>query len=221
MPLGLFELLDEAERNGKAGGRVGGVAVAVVADNRDPDGLGRVKVKFPWKDDADESSWARLAVPMAGKARGTWFLPEVGDEVLVAFDHGDVQHPYVLGSLWNGSDTPPGDNGDGKNAIRKITSRSGHELVFDDSDGKEQLVLRTKGGHAITLDDTSGGEKIEIRDKSGSNKLVIDSSRNSIGIESGMELKIKAGTVEIQADSSLTLKAGATLTIQGSLVKIN
>lgn len=220
MPLGLYDLLG-AEGKDDQKGRAQGVAVGVVTDNQDPEGMGRVKVRFPWKDDADESTWARVVTPMAGKGRGLWFLPEVGDEVLVAFDHGDVQHPYVLGSLWNGTDTPPGDNGDGNNNIRKITSRSGHELVFDDTSGAEKVVIRTKAGHAITLDDAGGGEKIEIKDKSGSNKLVIDSAQNSIGIESSMKLTIKGQMVEIQSDANMTLKAGAVMTIQGSMVKIN
>ena len=81
--------------------RVTGVVVGVVTNNQDPDGLGRVKVKFPWLSDADESSWARIAAPMAGKERGLYFLPEVDDEVLVIFEHGDLRFPFVPGALWN------------------------------------------------------------------------------------------------------------------------
>jgi uncharacterized protein involved in type VI secretion and phage assembly len=158
---------------------------------------------------------------MAGNDRGTWFLPEVGDEVLVAFDHGDVQHPYVLGALWNGQDQPAGENSDGQNNTRRIKSRSGHELIFDDTSSAEKVTVKTKAGHTLVLDDTPGGERIEIKDKTGANSIVIDSVQNSIAVESAMQLKIKSSMVEIEADATLTIKAGAVLTVQGAMVKIN
>ena len=83
-----------------------GVVVGVVTNNQDPDGMHRVKVHFPWLSDDVESNWARVAAPMAGGNRGVYFLPEVDDEVLVAFEHGKVDHPYVIGSLWNQQDRP-------------------------------------------------------------------------------------------------------------------
>ena len=112
---------------------------------------------------------------MAGNDRGSYFLPEVGDEVLVAFEQGDIHHPYVIGALWNGKDKPPELNRDGKNNIRKMKSRSGHELIFNDENENEQVVLHTKSGHTVLLDDSTGAEKIEIKDKSGSNTILIDS----------------------------------------------
>ena len=203
--------------------RLNGVAPAVVTNNQDPEGLGRVKVKFPWLSDDNETDWVRVATLMAGPERGSFFLPEVGDEVLVAFEHGDINAPYVIGVLWNGQQKPPETNSDGKNNIRKIRSRSGHEIVFNDDDTakKEKIEIHTKAGHRIVLDDSAGGEKIEVVDKTGSNRIVIDSVKNSIGIECGMQLKIKAQTVEIEGTASLTLKSNAILTIQGMPVKIN
>lgn len=203
------------------GGKISGVAVGIVTNNQDPDGMGRVKLKFPWRGDSDESYWARVATLMAGKEMGSFFLPEVGDEVLVAFEQGDVEHPFVVGSLWNGQDKPPETNSDGKNNIRKIKSRSGHELILNDEQSKEQVVIKTKAGHTITLDDSSGQEKIEIKDKSGSNSIKIDSATNNMDIQCSMQLKIKANMVEISADSTMTIKAGATLTLQGSMIQIN
>src|SRR5689334_2824184 len=97
--------------------RLFGVVVGVVTNIQDDQGLGRVKVKFPWLSDTDESHWARVAVPMAGHQRGFYFLPEVDDEVLVAFEHGSADYPYILGALWNGKDEPPASNGDGKNNL--------------------------------------------------------------------------------------------------------
>ena len=202
-------------------GPVIGVVIGIVTNNQDPDGLGRVKVKFPWRGAADESYWARIATLMAGDQRGTYFLPEVGDELLVAFEAGDVGHPYVLGALWNGQEKPPESNSNGNNDIRKIKSRSGHEIVLNDEQSKESVLIKTKAGHAITLDDSSGAEKIEIKDKTGANSITIDSAQNAISIQCSMQLNIRANVVQIEADSTMTLKAGATLTFQGGMIQIN
>ncbi|MBN9127373.1 MAG: hypothetical protein J0I90_07300, partial [Nitrosospira sp.] len=85
-------------------GKCYGVVVGIVTNNRDPDNMHRVKVRFPWLSQNDESNWARVASPMAGNGRCAYFLPEVDDEVLLAFEHGSIEHPYVVGSLWNGRD---------------------------------------------------------------------------------------------------------------------
>ena len=199
------------------------VVVGIVTNNQDPEEQGRVKVRFPWLADQVESQWARVASPMAGNERGMFFLPEVNDEVVVGFEQGDMNHPYVLGALWNGVDKPPETNSDGKNNIRKITSRSGHEIIFgdDSTTRKEKVEIHTKAGHRILLDDSAGQEKIEIKDRTGNNFIKMDSVQNSIDISSAMKLKIKAQTVEIEAGAMMTVKSGATLTIQGALVKIN
>ena len=189
------------------------VVIGIVTNNQDPNLLGRVKLKFPWRNSIDESSWARVATLMAGDNRGTVFLPEVGDEVLVSFDHGDITQPYVIGALWNGKDKPPEKNADGKNNVRMIKSRSGHKIILNDERGSEKVEICTSSGHQITLDDSTGCEKIEIRDKTGSNSILIDSAQNSISISSQMKITIQAQMIEI--------KAGATLTLQGGLVKIN
>lgn len=227
-------LVTEAESETRR--KVYGVVVGIVTNNQDPDKLGRVKLQFPWLTAEDESYWARVATLMAGKNRGAWFLPEVDDEVLVVFEHGDVRFPYVIGALWNGVDAPPRDNGDGKNDLRVISSRSGHELIFNDADGKEQVEIHTKAGHQILLDDSSGAEKITIKDKTGNNKIEMDSAQNAIAIASQTKLSLKSQTIEIEADTSLTLKgqtievkagaqmtaeASSIMTIKGALVKIN
>jgi len=216
--MSMLELLrtDQAE-----GGRIEGVAIALVANNKDPDGLGRVKLKYPWREDGQESFWARIAVPMAGHDRGTYFLPEVGDEVLVAFDKGDIQHPYVLGALWNGKDTPPADNADGENNTRRIKSRSGHQITMFDKAGKETLELKTQAGHVLLMDDTAGSATITVKDSGGSNTITIDSAQNTITVQSAMSLKLKSQSVDIEAGASMNIKASGTITIQGALVRIN
>ncbi len=205
-------------------GKISGVVIGVVTNNQDDDGMGRIKVKFPWRDEnADDSYWARIASLMAGPDRGAYFLPEVGDEVLVTFDHGDMHHPYIIGGLWNGNDQPPETNDDGKNNIRKIKSRSGHEIIFNDDAeaSQEKLEIHTKAGHKITLDDSSGGEKIEIIDKSGNNSMTIDSVQNEISIKSSMKLSIESQMIEIKSGGMMNIEATGNLTIKGAMVMIN
>jgi len=197
-------------------GLIRGVSVGVVSQNQDPEGLGRVKVRFPWRENSGESQWARIAVPMAGKERGIWFLPEVGDEVLVACDAERIEHPYILGSLWNGKEAPPETNSDGRNDIRKIRSRSGHEIIFDDgAQGRIDIHLSDKKRQVLL--DPDG---IVIKDDSG-NEIEIKSLPGTITIKSNSKLSIQSKVIDIKADASMTLQATGTLTIQGALVKIN
>src|SRR5687768_7153196 len=104
--MNLFEAMLGSETKERGDRRMYGVVIGIITNNKDPDKLGRVKVKFPWLSDTDESFWARTATPMAGNQRGMYFLPEVDDEVLVAFEHGDLRFPYIIGALWNGKDKP-------------------------------------------------------------------------------------------------------------------
>lgn len=194
-----------------------GVTIGIVTNNQDPDGLGRVKVRFPWLSDQDESHWARMLSPMAGKERGLYFLPEVDDEVLVAFEHGMAEFPYILGALWNGKDKPPENNSDGKNNLRTLKSRS---------------------GHIIRLDDTDGAEKIEIIDKSGKNSVIVDTKANSITIAADADITIQSNNgklvlrgngveiiskaaLKLEASQNMDIKAGPQMTIKGQMVQIN
>jgi phage protein D len=154
--------------------------VGIVTDNKDPDNMGRVKVKFPNLEDR-ESYWARMVMPGAGKGRGFDCLPEVNDEVMVAFEHGDIHRPYIVGGVWNGKDEPPEHVNDsvkdGKVRLRTFKSRVGHEMQFVDENGSKRnkgIYFKTAGGHKFEMDDqekrillkTSGGLTIEMNDKS-------------------------------------------------------
>lgn len=217
--MSVLDLLQQEDK--REDGRVEGVAIGIVTNNQDDANLGRIKVRYPWREDSQDSYWARPAMPAAGGDRGVFWLPEVGDEVLLAFDKGKIEHPYYLGSLWNGSDTPPAGNADGENNTRLFRTRSGHEFRLFDKAGQETIELKSKGGHRLLLNDASGAAKIELKDSSGSNKLVIETAQNSITIESGLSLTLKSQTINIEAGASMTLKASSTLTIQGALVRIN
>jgi uncharacterized protein involved in type VI secretion and phage assembly len=194
-----------------------GVVPAVVIDNNDQARLGRVRIRFLQASDAPGGLWARVAVLMGGANRGTFFLPEVGDEVLVGFESGNPNKPYILGGLWSNIDQPPDTNADGKNNKRLIKSRS---------------------GHLIRLDDTDGSEKIEIIDRSGKNSMIFDTANNAITISSAQDVNINApqGTItlsaktisisasgdsKIEAQSGLTVQAGGNTTIKGTMVNIN
>lgn len=195
---GPFEaFLDDRQAQGM-GGRWFGVHTAVVVDIRDPDNQGRVKVKFPWAADTGSDpceAWARLATLMAGPDRGTWFVPDPDDEVLVAFEGGDPRRPHVLGMLWNGKDAPPVSmDGDGRNEKKSIVSRNGVKVTLDDKDGRESLVLETPGGQKMTLKDGPGS--IEIVDSNG-NSMKMEAS--GITIETSGKLSISASQVGVSA----------------------
>ena len=134
-----------------------GVVIAIVKNLNDPDGQGRIEVQFPWLSDSLRSSWAPVAAPLAGKQRGMFFMPEVDDEVLVAFEHGSFNHPYVLGYLWNGKDIPP--ESDSNNRV--IVTPGGHTLRFEDGDGGKKVIVKSSSGQTITLDDSDGSITLE------------------------------------------------------------
>src|SRR5262249_55383889 len=163
-------LLEETEARVPRGygGRWYGAYPAIVKDNVDPDGQGRVKVEFPWSPDNGSGAcqlWARLATMMAGNNRGTRFIPDPKDEGLVIFIGGDPAHPCVVGALWNGSDSPP-DSMDsaGKNERKVIRSRNGVKVTLDDKDGQEKFLVETPGGQKLSLKD--GPAAVEIEDAS-------------------------------------------------------
>jgi uncharacterized protein involved in type VI secretion and phage assembly len=197
------------------GGLVKGVATAIVTRNQDDEGQCRVKVRYPWHDKPADSHWARLAMPMSGNDRGFVFIPEVDDEVVVAFEREDLRFPIILGSVYNGKDKAPIANDDGNNDKRILQSRKKHHLLFDD--GSRGLVtLKHEKGREVTFDD----DGIVLKDEKG-NQVRIDSNSGAISIEATGRLSIKAASIVIEATGTLDLKASATLALRGSLVNIN
>lgn len=202
----LEQLLAADVGHGAPGARWFGVYPALVTDVRDPDNQGRVKVTLPWSPDADGGSyeaWARLATLMGGNNRGSWFVPDRDDEVLVGFEGGDPRRPYVLGGLWNGSDSPPETmDGGGQNDKKVLRSRNGVKVTLDDADGRERLLLETPGGQKVTLSDGPG--TIAIEDANG-NSIKLESS--GVTVNAASKVTVTAGTAEISA-GMLTVNAG-------------
>lgn len=192
-----LEMILDARVPGGLGGRWYGVFPALVSDINDPEGQGRVKITLPWSPDPDGGSyetWARLATLMGGNNRGSWFVPDVSDEVLVTFEAGDPRRPYVIGGLWNGSDAPPEKmDAAGNNFKKVLRSRNGVQITLDDKDGQEQMILETPGGQKLTLKDGPGAVEI------------VDSNGNSIKLE----------------PSGITVTASAKVTVNASLVEVS
>ena len=240
-----FERIKSTTQNGEHKG----VVSALVVDNVDPESFGRIKVQFNWLQKGEQSFWARVATPMAGNEQGIYFLPEIDDEVLVVFEHGKIEYPVVIGSLWSGLNLPPQNNDDGENNIRQIRSRSGHTLSFDDSEGAEKMTLESSALHKIKFDDSAktisieseGGNKIVIDDSSqeiliedsGGNHIKMEANSNSnsnrITVKSsgdlileGMNVTIKAGaSLKLEGSAGVELTSSAITTVKGSLVEIN
>ena len=186
----------------RAGGPpVHGVVVALVTDVNDPDSMGRVKLSFPWLAEDYESWWVRVAQLGAGDQRGAVWLPEVNDEVLVAFEHGDTRRPYVIGSLYNGVDLPRlGDGlvdaGNGAVKRRGFVSRLGHRLVFLDDDAKSGIAM------------VSGDDSL---------KIAMKQSDTTISIKSDGTVQITGSRgVEVTSDGAISVSAGTTLELKGS-----
>ena len=139
--------------------------------------------------------WARMATFAAGPERGSWWIPDVDDEVLVAFQAGDVRHPYVVGVLWNGQDAAPEQmDGAGENNIKSFTSRNKVKITLDDTNGSEQLRLETPAGQTVVLKD--GENSLEASDANG-NSIKMNSS--GITVTASAKVSVSAATVDISA----------------------
>lgn len=210
----MSDLINSAAGEHGNDSRIYGVAVAEVLSNWDSLGLGRVQLRLPWMPDFQP--WARVSVLSAGAERGTYFIPQVGEEVLVAFNQGDVREPYVIGSLWNSQDKPPANDAQSKRIIR---TPAGHEVEFDDT--FQSIIITDVSGHKITLDPDgivleAGLSKLKLG-KDGTVTL----EGTTISIKAKATAELKGASVEVSADASATLKGGGLCTVQGGLVKIN
>lgn len=185
---------------------VGGIVVAVVIENDgDPKKLGRVKIRYPWQQ-SDSTGWARVATPHAGNDRGFVFLPELGDEVIVAFDEGDPERPIVIGSLWNGKDIPP-PNEQG-NTEKWFRTTSGNTIHLSDKDGSELIELHTPDGKCHVQLSNDGTPVITIR------------SAGDIAIEAEGEIRVKAAKLvqDIAGDSVKKVGGDQSFDVSGKFI---
>ncbi len=188
-----------------------GVLEGIVVDNVDPEKLGRVKVRFPWFDDQTVTDWCRLAHLYAGPGYGSFYIPEIDDEVVVSFIHGDMRFPIVMGGLYNGKDKPATHRAEDKDE-KLIRTKAGHQLLFSDTEDDRFTEIRTTGGHLLTLHDEE--EKVALT-TSGGHEALLDDGGGKITV------KTSGGqTVELDANSDkITVKA-ATVTLDATNVKL-
>ena len=223
-------LLAEQALNQSPVERWNGLVTAVVTNLADPKKWGRVKLKYPWLDNTQESDWARVVSPGAGKEAGFFMVPAVNDEVLVGFEHGDFNRPYVLGGLWNGKqDVPPpgaSSSNEDKEKVRVWHSHTGHYMaMFDDSNKK--VEVKTAAGHIILMDDqnkkleikTSGGIVITLDDQG---RKITMKSTGDVTVESQMNMTVKAGAnMTLEATGNMDIKANGMVNVKGATVNLN
>ncbi len=224
----------------------------IVTDINDPDNKNRVKVKLSHKvNDKSETSFIPVAMPMVGKDYGMYFMPEIGDEVLVGFEMGDIERAYVIGAIYNDSKKAPATIENGENNLKIIKSKKDNQIVINDKDDELSIKIQTKNGYEVLIDDKN--KKIEIKDKDKANMMEIDSgsgkitikakskitletdessitlSRSSIDIKANKDIKLDAPTVDINASSSfkvsssqsVEIKSGGVATFKGATIKLN
>lgn len=185
-----------------------GVHVAIVTDNQDPESLGRVRVRLPWAPDPGAGAlgkgglyegWARTATMAAGRNRGSWFLPDVGDEVLVAFEAGHPGRPLVVGALWNGQDPPP-VTAAAASSVKLLRTGGGSEVRFDDAPGDETVRVRTAAGQSIELR-TGGGGSVRVTDGHGST------------------VTLRPSGVTVASSAPVTVQ-GSSIALEGAMVQV-
>lgn len=199
--------------------RIYGVAVGYVIDNLDVTGLARVQVNLPWLPGVEP--WARVATLMAGENRGMYCIPQVGDEVLLAFNHGDINEPFVLASVWNRKDSPPTDVAIDAVNKRLLRTPLGHEIEIDDS--QQSITITSINKQTIKID-TSG---IKIATANDTAKIQMQNS-GQITIEANTSIELKAPSIRIQGDTldiqgsaSASINGGSMCEVKGAVVKIN
>lgn len=222
----LYKLLEKAhETASTSDAKQFGVEIGIVTNVQDPDKLGRVKVCFPRLPGKPEGDWARVAQPSAGAGRGFYWIPQVNDEVLVAFERGEAHRPYVIGSLWNGVDKPMSVAYTDENTKVMIQTKSGHQIILDDKQGEEKIVIADKSGQRTLTFDVKN-KKFLVEAKAGDveihaeKKIVL--SCEDLEIKTGKSAKVDVGTnFDLKVDSNASVKASGQLNLKASRVNIN
>jgi uncharacterized protein involved in type VI secretion and phage assembly len=196
-----------------------GVAVATVVDNIDASGQGRVQIELPWMPEL--LPWARVASFSAGSDRGAFFIPQAGDEVLVAFQHGDVREPFVIGSLWNGRDLPPAKAPTDAITKRLVRTPAGHEIELDDA--AQSITITSTTDQKVRIEPSM----IELTTAGDTAKVKLDTAGNiELSAALGITLKastiaLEAATIDVKASANANVEGGASCSVQAPLVRIN
>jgi uncharacterized protein involved in type VI secretion and phage assembly len=206
-----------------------GVEIGIVTNVQDPDKQGKVKVALKRMKDPDgnppESWWARVAQPAAGAGRGFYWLPEVNDEVLLAFEMGEPKMPYIIGALWNGKDKPMDNAYNDDNTTRFIQTKSGHQIILEDKKDAEKIIIADKSGNRTLTFDVKN-KKFLIEAKEGDielhaeKKIVLDCE--DLEIKTSKTGKVDIGTTfDLNVSDKANIKAGPQMNIKASRVNIN
>jgi len=195
--------MDRAAFFERSAGSLSAGHLAEVVSLSDPEKLNRVQVRllaYDGIDGQDMPLWARVVAPFAGDDRGTFFMPDIGDEVLIVFVQGDPRYPLVIGGLWSGKNAAPASIGAGGNIVKRIRSRNGIQITLEDKQGQETLTLETPGGQKLTLKDGPGEVTIE------------DSNGNSV--------KLQTAGITIQAAAKVTINA-SQVSVSAGMVNVD
>ncbi len=234
--MGMYDELQKSSRKVNQSGNH--MTTGTVVQNWDKDHPGMVRVKIHLEESEENiTDWIPVATPYAGLQYGLYFHPEVNDEVLVAYDNGVAEFPFVIGSIWNKENKLPENTAKEKNEIKKIRTKGGHEIIFEETKDAENICVQTATGLKMKLEDKP--QIITITDKDGKNLLKLDCQNGAITVQAekkisfqaagkelllldgeGKKIKANAANVQIEADSSLQIK-GKSTEIKGDSMKLN
>ena len=209
--------------------RMDSIATGIVRENWNKDCPGAVKVElFMGEQGKNVTGWIPVLSPYAGKEHGLYFLPEIGSEVVIAFNLGDRNCPIVLGSLWNNVNTLPGKTAVEKNTVKRLRTKGGCEIVFGEEEKKESLTIHTPAGLSVRMEDEA--KLVTVGDREGKNKVVLDCDKGRITVAADQKIELSAGgnvmisldggskTVKIDCDN-IKLNAGRGLELKGQSMK--
>lgn len=246
--MGLYDIMDEiaakqVTKTEMGDNRIFGVVVGIVVKNYDQQMPGRVCVQIPVRDDeANELKWAKVAMLSGGKEWGHYFLPEIGDQVLIVFEHGNIEKPYIIGCVSKDNDRFLTRAVTEKNQVKKITTKNGSTIQFDDMDNEDgtqdKISMYTAGKqHQLIMDNEQ--KKIILSDKEGKNELVIQTENGNVQISAEHKLSIKvgdnleltmnsdSGTISVKCDKfkleasdGVSIKSNGKLGLEGGNVKL-
>ncbi len=217
---------------------IGGIVTGIVKENYNKDNPGKIRVElFLGEDGRNVTGWIPVMAPYGGSEHGSYTLPEVGAEVVVAFNMGDRNRPVVIGCLWSEKNKLPANAATEKNTTKTFVTKGGSEITFDDTEDKQKITVKTKQGRAFEINEEK--QSIELFDKDNKNSIGIDSKNGVITLSadkkiefkvggseagtidgSGKKISFKSTTVELSADNDLKLK-GQNSSLEGTAVKVN